>query len=45
MSTPPPKNTIFFLSDNHACDYLGAYGQPARAHTQPRRPSRARGAL
>lgn len=28
MSTPPPKNTIFFLSDNHACDYLGAYGNP-----------------
>jgi choline-sulfatase len=28
MPAPSPKNLVFFLSDNHACGYLGAYGNP-----------------
>ena len=28
MPVPSPKNLLFFLSDNHACGYLGAYGNP-----------------
>ena len=28
MPKPSPRNLLFLFSDNHARDYLGAYGHP-----------------